>query len=527
MPRKTPRSSVLRLPLPELAKTGDRSSLPGTPGANAPPVKRGNSASSTDDKSVSTRYPRILFILFFCSLPLINPIVHGDGVGYYAYARAPLIQHNLHFEQDWLHANLLFTKSRTLPNGQLSAAEYTETGYISNLFSIGPALLWAPFLLAAHGIVLLSNHFGAHIPADGFSFPYLLAMALGTAVYGFLGLLLSYSLARKYVEGCWAFLATLGIWGASSLPVYMYFNPSWSHAHSVFAVALFLWHWERTRGSRTLPQWILLGLISGLMLDVYFANGVFLVLPLIESLVHYWDDWKDQDFRQAASLFAANFCYLLAVILCFVPTLITRYIIFGGFFRFGTYGHLDWDWSAPHWYSILFSSEHGLLTWTPILALAILGLVFVPRRARVLTSYFSAAAAAFFYLISCYPYWNGTASFGNRYLISLTPIFIFGLALLLQRLGAFFASSRLLFPTAASIVVLFILWNAGFIFQWGAHLIPARGTVSLAEVAHNQFFVVPRELSADLRRYLFKRKDLMQQIEQRDIREIQKGPPDK
>lgn len=478
---------------------------------------------SSVDKAVSRRYPRILFFLFLCSLPLINPIVHGDGVGYYAYVRAPLIQHNLRFEQDWLHGNLLFAQARTLPNGQLSAADYTETGYLSNLFSIGPALLWAPFLLAAHGIVHLCNHYGTHIPADGFSLPYLLAMALGTAIYAFLGLLFSYSLARKYVEERWAFLATLGIWGASSLPVYMYFNPAWSHAHSVFAVALFLWYWEGTRGSRTFPQWILLGLISGLMLDVYFANGVFLVLPLIESLVHYWDAWKTEEFREAASLFGANFCYLLTVFLCFIPTLITRYIIFGGFFRFGSYQHAAWDWTAPHWYSILFSSEHGILTWTPILSLAIIGLVFVPRRAKVLTSYLSAGAAAFFYLISCYPDWHGMASFGNRFFISLTPIFIFGLALLFQRVAGLFNSSRFVFPAAAFLIALFVLWNAGFIFQWGAHMISPRGPVSLAEVAHNQFFVVPRELSADLRRYFFKRKTFMQQIEQKDMDQMEKN----
>ena len=483
--------------------------------------------SPSDKKNGSTRFPRILFILFVCSLPLLNPIVHGDGVGYYAYARAPLIQHNLHFEEDWRHANLLFSLSRTLPNGQLLPSDYTETGYVSNLFSIGPALLWAPFLLAAHGIVLLCNSLGAHIPADGFSFPYLLAMALGTAIYGFLGLFLSYSLARKYVEARWAFLATLGIWGASSLPVYMYFNPAWSHAHSVFAVSLFLWYWERTRGSRTFLQWILLGLISGLMLDIYFANGVFLVLPLIESLADYWDTWKTQEFREAASLFAANFCYLLTVILCFIPTFITRYIIFGGFFRFGSYEHAAWDWTAPHWHSILVSSEHGLLTWTPILALAILGLCFVPRRAKILTSYLSAGAAAFFYLISCYPDWSGMAAFGNRFFISLTPIFIFGLALLLQRFGTLFRSSSRPFALAFVVLSLFIVWNAGFIFQWGAHLIPVRGPVSLAEVAHNQFFVVPRELSSDLHRYFLKRKDFMQQIEQRDIRELQKNSPEK
>jgi hypothetical protein len=47
------------------------------------------------------QFERILLLLFLLSLPLINPVVHGDGVGYYAYARAPLIQHNLHFEDDW------------------------------------------------------------------------------------------------------------------------------------------------------------------------------------------------------------------------------------------------------------------------------------------------------------------------------------------------------------------------------------------------------------------------------------------
>jgi len=48
----------------------------------APPVDR------------SRRYTRILLILFLCTLPLVNPIVHGDGVGYHAYVRAPLIEHN-------------------------------------------------------------------------------------------------------------------------------------------------------------------------------------------------------------------------------------------------------------------------------------------------------------------------------------------------------------------------------------------------------------------------------------------------
>jgi len=46
-------------------------------------------------------YTRILLILFLCTLALVNPIVHGDGVGYYAYVRAPLIEGNFDFPPDY------------------------------------------------------------------------------------------------------------------------------------------------------------------------------------------------------------------------------------------------------------------------------------------------------------------------------------------------------------------------------------------------------------------------------------------
>src|SRR5438132_11434147 len=115
------------------------------------------SANSSTGGGNSVRFVRTLLVLFLLSLPLVNPIVHGDGVGYYAYVRAPLIQHNLRFEEDWRHANLNFSQSRTMPSGQLLPSQYTETGYISNQFTFGPALLWAPFLFSAHGFVLLSD----------------------------------------------------------------------------------------------------------------------------------------------------------------------------------------------------------------------------------------------------------------------------------------------------------------------------------------------------------------------------------
>jgi hypothetical protein len=469
-------------------------------------------------------FKRVLLLLFLLSLPLINPIVHGDGVGYYAYARAPLIQHSLHFEEDWRHANLNFAQSRTLPDGQLLPVEYTETGYVSNLFTIGPAILWFPLLLLAHLLVLFLNFLGVPLAANGFSFPYLVAMALGTAIYGFLGLLLSFLLSRKYVGEQWAFLATLGIWCGSSLPVYMYFNPAWSHAHSAFAAALFLWYWDRTRPARTTSQWLILGLISGLMVNIYFPNVVFLLLPMIESLIGYAAYLKSQP-QAARKLFLQNLIFVLTICSAFLPTIITRRIIFGGYFRFGSYSHLSWDWSAPHWLSVLFSPNHGLFSWTPLLALALIGLFFTPSAARILAQYFAVAAAVFYYLISSYPFWHGMASFGNRFFISLTPVYVFGLAALLLRFAELLSRPRLALLLSSGILGCFVLWNLGMIYQWGAHLLPVRGPISFREAAHNQLHEVPRQLSVQLRYYVFRRSDLMRQIEQRDVEQLKKDSP--
>lgn len=463
----------------------------------------------------------VLTALFILTLPLINPLVHGDGVGYYAYLRAPLIQHNFRFEDDWRLANPGFARARLDPANQLYPSQYTSTGHVSNLFTTGPAILWAPFFLAAHAAVLIANALGAHTSADGFSLPYRVLVAFGTAFYGFCGLLLSYLLTRKYLTPSCALLATLGIWAGSSLPVYMYFNPFWSHAHSVFVVALFLWYWDDTRPDRTVGQWLLLGLLSGLLVDVYFVNGVFLLIPLVESLQGYWKDLCFRTLSPALRRFGANLVYLMAFGIAILPTLITRAIIFGGMLQFGAYTVLPWNWRAPYWRSVLFSSDHGLLSWTPLLGLALLGLLLALARWNRITGYLSLAAAAFFYVISCYPYWDGLASYGNRFFISLTPVFVFGLALLLERAGRVFRSFRYVQATQGLVVALFVLWNLAFIFQWGTHMLPVRGGISWSTMARNQVVDVPLRMTHDLEAYFLHRSDLMQQIEQEDIEQMQ------
>jgi hypothetical protein len=467
------------------------------------------------------KYEKVLVALFLLTLPLINPWVRGDGVGYYAYARALLIEHRLDFEPDWQNANASFRMGRLDSGGQVRTTEYTATGRIDNHFSIGPAILWSPFLVTADVLVRVNRLLGGQEAENGFSLPYIVAMSLGTAIYGFLAVFLSFRLAKKHLPERWAFLGALGIWFASSLPVYMYFNPSWSHAHSAFMVAVFFWYWERTRGERTWTQWMVLGAISGLMLDVYYVNGVLLIVPLIESLAEYWESIRTRQVQDAVRLFLQNVVFVAMVFVTFLPTLVTKKIIYGSYLTFGY--QVRWFLTSPALLKVAFSSEHGLFSWTPILLLAVIGLVLLQKRDRMLSLCCVAAFAIYLYAIGCYEDWAGISSFGNRFFVSLTPIFVLGLA------GFFNFVARETDDRRANIlatctVSLLILWNAGLIFQWGTHLIPARGPISWRDAAYNQVAVVPVQATRTIEAYLVRRKQLMGHIEGEDVNQLKSAP---
>ncbi|MGB9464756.1 MAG: hypothetical protein WBR10_06560 [Candidatus Acidiferrum sp.] len=475
----------------------------------------------------SRRAECFLLVLFLLSLPMLNPWVRGDGVGYYAYVRAPLIEHSLDFTHDYQQANTSFRENRLDKNGQPTAEFVTRTGHLENHFTVGPAILWAPVLLVTHAAVLLARSLGSTVAADGFSSPYRISMALATAFYGFLGLLISFRIARKYVEETWALLATLAIWWASSLAVYMYFNPSWSHAHSAFVVALFLWYWHETRDSRALGQWIILGALAGLMLDVYYANVmVFVVLPF-EALREYAGAIRKATplTPSISQLLVRHAAFAAALVVCMLPTFIAHRIVYGGIFETGYVPISHWNWVSPHLLSVLFSSNHGLISWTPILLFAVIGLFAFWRSVPRAGSAFLAAALAFYYFIASYPDWAGISSYGNRFFVSLTPLFILGLAVFLDRFTRIFRTHRAARAAACAFLACFVFWNAGLMFQWGSHLIPARGPISFSQMIRNQFLVVPRQITTQLETYLFRRKAMMQQIEQRDLEQLKTNPP--
>jgi hypothetical protein len=328
----------------------------------------------------------------------------------------------------------------------------------------------------------------------------LAALTVATALYGFAGLGLSFSMARGFVDERWAFWATIGIWLGTSIPVYIYLLPAWSHAHSIFATSLFLWYWLRTRGTRTAGQWLKLGLLSGLMIDVYQLNFVFLVAVGHEALSAYREIWSADDGRREmlARAIGLHGLYGFGTLLALLPTFVTRQIVFGNPFSVGPYALRTWNWTSPAFVQVLFSGSHGLLVFAPILVLAIAGFFYLRRLNRIVGTICLVITLVFYCLIACFPWWHGAVGLGNRFFVSLTPIFIFGLASSLAWAARLWRDARAASFRLVPITLLFVIWNLGLVYQWQTRLLARYGPVDWQTVRFNQFRVVPREALRDL-----------------------------
>jgi hypothetical protein len=154
-----------------------------------------------------------------------------------------------------------------------------------------------------------------------------------------------------------------------------------------------------------------------------------------------------------------------------------------------------------------------------------MGLLLFYRRDHAFGAYLLLSFLAFYYVISIQPTWDGNSSFGSRYFVSLSPLFILGLAAFFDWLARTWQArpARILATCTTSLL---ILWNLGLVYQWGMHLIPTRGPISFREVAYNQVAVVPPQAARSVKNYFLRRHQLMNHIEDEDIHQLNSAPHD-
>ncbi len=395
-----------------------------------------------------------------------DTIVHGDGARLYAWLRSAW------FDGDLDTADEL---ARYLaPRGDAAPVEIrtTSTGYAWNHTPVGSALLWAPFFALGH---VTARGLQAAVPgieADGYSHPYVLAVALGTHVYCLLGALLLFSICARFYPPLPSLLAVLVVWLASFLPAYLFLYPAMSHALSFFSVCLFLRLWLRVREGGGTFRWCLLGFAAGLMGLVRTQNLLFLLVPLAGCPV--CSRTPSRELNGVASM-------LLCAALAFSPQLYAWKVSCGSWITIPQGGGFL-HWGRPAILSVLFSSRHGLFSWTPALALGAVGFGLFIRRERLLGWSLLAVFLLQLYLNSVVDDWWGGTGFGARRFDNCLPIFALGLAAAFDRLRA-----RRLGWLAIALAGGLILWNGLFLCQYAANRVSHSEAIDMRRMAGGQF----------------------------------------
>ena len=339
--------------------------------------------------------------------------ITSDGVDHYVFLRSLAVDHDLDLANDYA----------IVSPRRVSTEPATPLGRTGNAHSIGPALLWAPFYAVADLATRLCGE-----TADGWNPRYRDAVAVGSLLYGWLGLVLVYWTARP---AGWvpALLATLGLAFGTFLYWYLVFAPTMGHATGFASAALFVWLWLRAEpeGAR---RGLWLGAALGLAALVRWSSVLLVLLPVVEALPRLWrpSEWRTLagEGLSAAAAFAVVFS----------PQMVVWKALYGSYLtipqgpRFVS-GGAAFD-------GVLFSPHHGLFSWSPLLYLGAAGLLLFAFR----QPWRGLAALAFLLALTRVNAgvgdWWGGAAFGGRRFDAALPLFGLGLALALAR-GALFS----------------------------------------------------------------------------------------
>jgi hypothetical protein len=359
--------------------------------------------------------------------------LNGIGLVFVAFLLGLLFVFHLEFERAASDGRSYFIQVRSLVMDRdvdFANDEAAFGGHGASQYPIGTALLWSPFYGAAHAWLVAVNQLGADLRTDGYYYPYQRAIGLATLLYGFAGLVLIYRLLRAYFARRLAAAATLGLCLTTFIVWYLTVENSMSHGASLFATTLFLFLWHRFRPAPSVRQWALLGVAAGIMAMVRWQDAVFALFALGDLLWAACRADSGSSRRDRARGVAKHFGVFAAVAaLTFAPQLIAWQAIYGDFLHVPSGEHDFRPALIPAFVvDVLFSSNRGLLTWTPVLWIALGGLVTFfrrdPRVALVLTAGFLAQVWA----NGAVDVWWGGAGFGARRFASSAAVFALGLA---------------------------------------------------------------------------------------------------
>lgn len=356
--------------------------------------------------------------------------VVSDAEGYWVYMPSVLLDGNIDFRRE------IFWHSGVHP---IEASQFPQTPMgLRNHWPTGIALTLAPAFLTAHVMSLGLHQFtgSALFAPNGYSLIY---QFLGVAMVALLGWCTLAAaddvLARRYGIPGPAIAAAVVVYGiGSSWAYYLVREPFMAHSVAAAWVMFTILLADRIdsaaqEGRVVWWHWPAIVFTFAMSIVCRSTNAVTLIVIAWPLITTVRAGLFARALKSVPLMMMAAFPFVLQLITWQI--LAPRNVATGG----NVLGYRTTEtfhWLQPKLWQTLFSSNHGLFFWSPVLVLGAWGYARRLTRPGGLRDGFVVALvltfAALWYINSSWVFWWFGKSFGARAFVDLTGIFIIGLA---------------------------------------------------------------------------------------------------
>lgn len=343
--------------------------------------------------------------------------IFSDGRGYYAYLPSLFIYANLTFQES---SKVEFQNQTYNPN----YLHKTEDGHVFNKYYPGVAVMQTPFFWIAqlHCAIL-------DIDDTGYNWVHDFWVSVGYLFYTLLGSLLLYKLLGSFSTNKTARILTILLIFVGTVLLYNAFKrPSFSHGISFFLITSFCLHFINTLKTPKVGNFVLFGVLLGLIVLVRPLNVIILLaIPIFldtkERARHFFNICKDKWKLLLLSILS------FIVVLCILFTI--SYIQTGAPFNWSYKGE-GFNFLNPHVFELWFGFRIGVFIHLPFLLLFFAGLLLI--RSKQLS--FSILLYLLFitYVFSCWWCWDYGGNLGNRVFVDYYFVFAIPILFVVEKM---------------------------------------------------------------------------------------------
>jgi hypothetical protein len=393
----------------------------------------------------------------------IEGVMNWDVTGYYMYWPATVIYDDLEMKStDWAEKlREKYDLSGTLY--QFHGVE-DKPGHV-NQYSAGMAVIYTPAFWIGHWVAKATGQ-----EQDGFSPPYQIAIAIWSLIIAIAGIwCLRLLLLRFFTDANASWIMLLVSFGTSYF-IQIKHGLATPHNYLFFFYVLFIlatirWHEQQTSGNMAR-----LAAVLGIMCLIRPTEFLAIFIALgwnARSLADVKTKVRKLMGQQRKQLFVA-----VLVMFCIGLPQLLYWKFVTGHFLFMSYTNPGegFDFLTPHTLDFLFSYRKGWFIYSPLMAVALVGFVYLWKKKRELFWGLAVFFIINLYITSSWSCWWYAQCFSQRAMVQSLPVMalLLGFAWLwFQELGLWkwilSAVTSLLF-----VLSVFFAWQYehGILDQW-------------------------------------------------------------